>query len=56
MKQYISPASTATTRKKTFGTSAPRSKAWSVKVNLRLPHKVGQPLGSTSSGSDGCGE
>lgn len=34
-------------------------KDWSVKVNVRLPHKIGMPLGSTSSsasdGSDGGG-
>lgn len=25
------------------------SKDWSVKVAVRLPHKIGQPLGSSSS-------
>jgi hypothetical protein len=32
---------------------SPTAKDWTVKVAIRLPHKIGQPLGS-SSGDGGC--
>jgi hypothetical protein len=30
-------------------TAGPAGKDWSVKVEVRLPHKIGQPLGSSAS-------
>ena len=57
MKQTTSPVASATrgTAKRAPGrsTKAAPTKSWSVKVEVRLPHKIGQPLGSNSS--DGCG-
>lgn len=44
--QAPTPAKRSST--KAAETAAP-AKSWSVKVEVRLPHKIGQPLGSSSS-------
>lgn len=57
MKQTTSRATSAARGTSKRASSQPPqaapTKSWSVKVELRLPHKIGQPLGSNSS--DGCG-
>jgi hypothetical protein len=59
MKQQVEMTNgTAPANRKGHADAAPARKPkkdWSVEVKLRLPHKIGQPLGAGSSASDGGG-
>lgn len=44
-----SPAPAKRSSTKTASNAAAAHKPWSVKLEVRLPHKIGQPLGSSSS-------
>jgi len=58
MKQTTSRATSAqagNAKRSSARTAAPAPvKSWSVKVEVRLPHKIGQPLGSSSSDGSGA--
>jgi hypothetical protein len=50
LRQRASAAKPASTqRSASVKAAGPVSKDWSIKVEVRLPHKIGLPLGSSAS-------
>ena len=55
-RQFAAHAPTPSKRSstKTSSSQSTPNKPWSVKLEIRLPHKIGQPLGSSSSDGGGA--